>query len=171
MARSGDHQARALGPRSGAARWAVGVALGLVVLVTAIVLGLRLDNAGNEPEGQNWWLVSELILGLAYLPTGALLVARRDRRRLGTWFMVVGATALASALATQYLGYVQDEQKPVTLPWLASLAGWHWLVGGAVLTTLVLLALLPAPWRADRRVRAVSLVAIAAIVALAVRQL
>ena len=71
----------------------VAAALAVVVIVAAIVIVLRLANDGPEPEG-NWWLLAELILGLAYLPAGAALVVRRDRRLLGALFLVVGTMAL-----------------------------------------------------------------------------
>ena len=45
----------------------VAAALVVVLIVGAIVIVLRLANDGPEPEG-NWWLLAELILGLAYLP-------------------------------------------------------------------------------------------------------
>ena len=72
----------------------VAAALAVVVIVAAIVIALRLTNDGPEPE-ENWWLLTDLILGLAYLPAGAALVVRRDRRLLGALFLVVGAMALA----------------------------------------------------------------------------
>ena len=91
MARPGD-QAAGL---TGATRARVGLALGVAVVVAVVVVVLRLANAGDEPEGQNWWLVAGLVLGLAYLPAGAILTARRDRRLLGGLFLVVGASGPA----------------------------------------------------------------------------
>ena len=112
--------------RSGAAArwpatWAVFGALAVVFVVAGVVFGLRLANAGAEPEGQNWWLVAELVLGLAYLPSGVIL-AGRGRRLLGLSFVLVGAAALAEALATQYLGYVEGHGR---LPPGRAWPGWR----------------------------------------------
>ena len=50
------------------------------------ILVLRLTNSGFEPEGRNWWIVAETVLGLAYLPLGtALAVGRRLRLGLAFW--------------------------------------------------------------------------------------
>jgi len=86
----------------------VAAALAVVVIVAAIVIALRLTNDGPEPEG-NWWLLAELILGLAYLPAGAALVVRRDRRLLGALFLVVGSMALVTALSMEYDAYTTAE--------------------------------------------------------------
>ena len=76
-----------------------------VVAVTAggiVLLGFRVANEGPEPAGQNWWLVTWFCVGLTYSVVGAALVARSSRRRLGVCFLIVGASAVASALATEY---------------------------------------------------------------------
>ena len=165
--RGGDDGTR----ERGSARLWVIAALAVGVVVAGIVLGLRVANAGAEPEGQNWWLVAQLVIGLAYLPAGALLASRPDHRRLGVLFLVVGLTALLNALATQYLGYAEAHGDPVAWPGLASLASWRWAVGGAVLATLVILALLPGRWRSDPRRSVLGAAALAGIVALVVHQL
>jgi signal transduction histidine kinase len=150
VARPGD-QAAGL---TGATRARVGLALGVALVIAVAVLALRVTNAGDEPEGENWWLVAGLVLGFAYLPAGAALTGRRDRRLLGALFLIVGVTALLDALATQYRGYELGREAPVRWTWLADLSTWVWLVGGGTLATLVLLALLPRAWQADGRVRA-----------------
>ena len=142
----------------------------VVLIVGAIVIVLRLANDGPEPEG-NWWLLAELILGLAYLPAGAALVVRRDRRLLGALFLVVGTMALATALSLEYDAYATAERAASRWDALAEASSWTWLLGGSVLATLVLLALLPAAWRADRWLRAVMAVAGLAIVVLVLHAL
>ena len=57
------------------------VAVAIVLFVAGVVLGLRVTNQGAEPEGENWWLVAELVLALAYLPAGVVLAARRGGAR------------------------------------------------------------------------------------------
>jgi len=136
----------------------VAAALVAVLIVGAIVIVLRLANDGPEPEG-NWWLLAELILGLAYLPAGAALVVRRDRRLLGALFLVVGTMALATALSLEYDAYATAERATTRWDALAEASSWTWLLGGSVLATVVLVALLPAAWRADRWLRAVMAVA------------
>ncbi|HEX6786673.1 MAG TPA: histidine kinase, partial [Acidimicrobiales bacterium] len=143
----------------------VTAALAVVLIVAAIVIALRLTNDGPEPEG-NWWLLAELILGLAYLPAGAALVVRRDRRLLGALFLVVGSMALVTALSMEYDAYATAERGASRWDALAEASSWTLLLGGSVLATLVLLALLPAAWRADRWLRAVMAVAGLAIAVL-----
>jgi signal transduction histidine kinase len=65
------------------------------------VLVLRLMNTGFEPEGRNWWIVADTMLGLAYLPLGTAL-AVRGRYSLGIAFSVTGTCALVSALAAEW---------------------------------------------------------------------
>jgi len=125
-------------------RWTLLVApISLVLIVAGLVLALRLANTGAEPVDENWWLVAELVLGLAYVPSGALLLDRAGWRLLGTCFVVVGISALLDALATQYLGYVAAEGGVTHWPWFASLSRWAWVLGASVLVTLVALMLVP----------------------------
>ena len=140
----------------------VAAALAVVVIVASIVIVLRLTNDGPEPEG-NWWLLAELILGLAYLPAGAALVVRRDRRLLGALFLVVGTMALITALSMEYDAYAAGDHVANRWDALAEASSWTSLLGGSILATLVLLALLPAAWRADRWLRAVIAIASLAI--------
>jgi signal transduction histidine kinase len=134
-------------------------AVAVVLFVAGAVIGLRVANRGAEPEGQNWWLVSELVLALAYLPAGVVLAAWPRRRRLGLLFAVVGACALLAAWSTQYLGYATARGTPPGWPFFASASAWLWTFGGAILAGPVLLALLPDVWRHDRRLRVASVVA------------
>jgi len=71
------------------------------VIGAGAVLVLRLINSGFEPEGRNWWILADTILGLAYLPLGAALVLRR-RVVLGIAFVVVGVCELSSAIAAEW---------------------------------------------------------------------
>jgi len=74
----------------------------LVAVVGAgAVLVLRVANSGFEPEGRNWWIVADTLLGLAYLPLGAALTVR-GRLGLGTAFGVIGVCALLSALTAEW---------------------------------------------------------------------
>lgn len=138
------------------------VALAVVGLSCAVVVGLRAANDGSEPQGQNWWLVAWLLAGLAYSLAGALLVVRPGRRLLGAWLLVVGASSLTVALAVQYRGYEQSVPGTPRWPALAEADTWARPLGAAVLVALVPGALVPAPWRSDRRAVAIWLVAVAA---------
>jgi hypothetical protein len=80
---------------------AVAASVLVAVIGAGAVLVLRLTNSGFEPEGRNWWIVAETLLGLAYLPLGTAL-AVRGRYALGSVFGVVGACALLSALAAEW---------------------------------------------------------------------
>ena len=73
----------------------------VAVIAAGAVLVLRLINSGFEPEGRNWWILADTILGLAYLPLGAALVVRR-RVVLGIAFVVVGVCELSSAIAAEW---------------------------------------------------------------------
>jgi signal transduction histidine kinase len=129
------------------------VAVAVVLCVAGVVIGLRVTNHGAEPEGQNWWLVAELILGLAYIPAGVVLCERRSWRTLGVLFSIVGIAALTEALSTQYLGYGVARHAPLRWPAFASVSSWAWVLGSAVLVGPSLLALLPDRWRVDARLR------------------
>ena len=63
------------------------------------VLGLRLD-VGLEPQGRNWWLTVEVVLGLCYVPIGAAILAR-GRYALGVAFVIVGASQLGAAIVSE----------------------------------------------------------------------
>ena len=80
----------------------------LVALGGAVVVALRVANRGDEPEGMNWWLVTWIVVGLAYTVAGTALLTRRGRRLLGGCFVVVGLAAMIMAVATQYRGYADD---------------------------------------------------------------
>jgi signal transduction histidine kinase len=90
---------------SARARMVLVAASVLVAVVGAgAVLVLRWTNSGFEPEGRNWWIVADTLLGLAYLPLGTAL-AVRGRSSLGIAFGVIGACALLSALAAEWHAY------------------------------------------------------------------
>ena len=63
-----------------------------------MVLALRLANNGLEPEGRNWWILVEVVMGCAFVPAGALLLPRPERRWLGVAYVVVGTSQLLAAL-------------------------------------------------------------------------
>jgi hypothetical protein len=79
------------------------VATSMLVAIAgaAGILVLRLTNSGFEPEGRNWWIVADTVLGLAYLPLGATLAVGR-RLRLGLAFCIIGVCALLSAFAAEW---------------------------------------------------------------------
>jgi two-component system, NarL family, sensor kinase len=79
----------------------VAVSVLVAVAGASAVMVLRLANSGFEPEGRNWWIVADTLLGLAYLPLGAALTVR-GRLALGTAFGVIGLCALLSALAAEW---------------------------------------------------------------------
>src|SRR5262249_60153828 len=90
---------------------------------------------------------------MAVVPAGVLGVVRRGWRVLGVWCVVVGAAAIVSALATQYLGYTTGRNELPYAWGFASLA-WAWeVVGASVLVTLLMFSLVPdaSPPRPVRR--------------------
>ena len=142
-----------------------------VVAVTAggiVLLGFRVANRGPEPAGQNWWLVTWFCVGLTFSVVGAALVARSSRRNLGVCFLVVGGSAIVSAIATQYRGYGSTEGRSPRVPAFAEAATWARPLGEAVLVAFVTWELLPLAWRSDRRsrrARAVALIGIGLVTA------
>jgi len=146
------------------------LAVGAVLAVAGVIVGLRAANDGPEPADANWWLAAELVVGFAYLPVGVALLRRREQRRLGALFATVAVAALVGALALQYLGYVRAQGTTPFGSGLASLT-WAWTVGAAVLVGPVVLSLLPPAWRRDGRVRAAMVVAGAAVALIAVERL
>jgi signal transduction histidine kinase len=153
-------------------QWWVRIAGATTVIVVgaacAVVIGLRMANEGPEPEGQNWWLATWLVTGLAYALAAVVLLARPGRRLLGACLLLVGATSVTVALAVQYRGYELSIIGPPRWSGLADADTWARPMGAAMLVALVPFALVPAAWRRDRRVRAVALVAASATVAVAV---
>jgi two-component system NarL family sensor kinase len=77
----------------------IGAAIGGAA-AAASVLVLRL-NVGLEPDGRNWWLTVEVVLGLCYVPVGAALLTRR-RFALGLVFVFVGASQLGAAILSEW---------------------------------------------------------------------
>jgi signal transduction histidine kinase len=151
--------------------WLPELGAGAVVLAVAgVIIGLRAANDGPELPDKNWWLAAELVVAFAYLPVGVALLRRREQRLLGGLFATVAVAALVDALALQYFGYVSGQQTEAAWPGLASLT-WAWVVGAAVLVGPVLLTLLPAAWRHERRVRFAMGVAVAAVAVIAVERL
>jgi signal transduction histidine kinase len=138
-----------------------------VVIVTAggvVLLGFRVANRGPEPAGQNWWLVTWFCVGLTYSVVGAALVARSSRRRLGVYFLIVGGSAVVSAIATEYRTYGSTEGRRPRFPAFAEASMWARPLGEAVLVAIITWELLPRAWRADRRSRYALRLAVVGIV-------
>jgi two-component system NarL family sensor kinase len=144
-----------------------------VVVVTAggiVLLGFRVANGGPEPAGQNWWLVTWFCVGLTYSVVGAALVARSPRRNLGVCFLVVGASAIVSAIATEYRAYGSTEGRRPEFPAFAEASMWARPIGEAVLVAFVTWELLPSTWHSDRRGRhALRLAAVGIVLVTAAR--
>ena len=137
-----------------------------VVAVTAggiVLLGFRVANRGPEPAGQNWWLVTWFCVGLTYSVVGAALVARSSRRRLGVCFLIVGASAVVSTLATQYRSLGSSEGG-LRFPAFAEASMWARPLGEAVLVAFVTWELFPPARRTDRRSRYAFRIAIVGVV-------
>ena len=118
-----------------------------------------------EPAGQNWWFVTWFCVGLAYSVVGAALVARSSRRRLGTYFLVVGGSAVVTAISTRVPPLRLDrgscDARSRRAP--KRRCGCARSVE-AVLVALVTWELLPQAWRADRRSRYAFRLAVVGIV-------
>jgi signal transduction histidine kinase len=80
----------------------------VAIVGAATVVALRLANTALEPEGRNWWIVVEVMLGCAFLPAGALLLSRPGTRLLGAAYVVVGASQLLAAVAAEWAAWVAD---------------------------------------------------------------
>ena len=89
-------------------RFAVGSAVLVAACGAVTVLVLRLANDDLEPEGRNWWILVEVIVGCAFVPAGALLLSRPARRWLGAAFVVVGASQLLAAVAAEWAAWSAD---------------------------------------------------------------
>ena len=170
MEQRGDRLATQAPAPTAAPACLAGAVVGLAVGVGAVVVGLRAANDGAEPEGQNWWFVAWLVVGLAYPFAGVLLVIRPDRRALGAALVAVGLSSLIVALAVQYRGYAAATGDPRPWPPLAEADGWARPFGAAALVALVPAALVPAARRAAERApgrRTAELASVACIATLA----
>ena len=126
----------------------------VVTLGGVVVIALRVANRGDEPEGQNWWIVAWFVVSVAYSSAGAAMLARSARRRLGMCFVVVGAAALVTTVGTQYRGYRAGRVPDVGLEWLADASEWAQPLGAAVLVGLVPWCVLPGRVRSRPSVQA-----------------
>jgi signal transduction histidine kinase len=124
------------------ARFVAMTALVIAVAAGTAVLVLRVTNVGFEPDGRNWWIVSEVVLGLCYLPVGALLTTRR-RARLGTAFLLVGVSQATAAVLSEWAAFSGSAGSD-----LAHDLGRPMEVGGLLILVVVVPLLLP--WRGDR---------------------
>ena len=124
-------------PSTIAARVACGLHALVSIGAAAVVVTLRRANAGAEPEGQNWWLVTLLVVSIVYGVAGPALASRPERRLLGVAFSAIGLTAAISAVATQYTGFrdinggglrwldaAQDWALPATAGFLVGVVPW-----------------------------------------------
>jgi two-component system NarL family sensor kinase len=130
------------GTESRHARLAVMTAMVVAVAAGAAVLVFRVANVGFEPDGRNWWIVVEVVLGLGYLPVGAVLTTR-GRVALGAAFLLVGGSQATSAVLSEWAA-------------LRGSAGSTWAqdvgrtveVGGLLVLAVIVPLLLP--WRGNR---------------------
>ncbi len=128
-----------------ARRVAIVAALVAVGAGVALVVAWRASNQGPEPPDQNWWIVCWFVLAAAYTTAGAALLAWPARRRLAVCFVVIGLSALITAIAVQYRGFVTANGGLPPRPRLAELDQWS-----RPLTATVLAAFVPwelVPWR------------------------
>jgi signal transduction histidine kinase len=121
------------------ARFVVMTALVVAVAAGIAVLALRITNVGFEPDGRNWWIVVEVVLGLGYLPVGAVLTTR-GRVALGTAFVLVGGSQATSAVLSEWAAL----KDPTGSAWVPGL-GHAVEVGGLFVLAVVVPFLLP--WR------------------------
>ena len=89
-------------------RFAVFSAVLVATAGAVTVLVLRVANDGLEPEGRNWWILVEVVMGCAFMPAGALLLSRPGRRWLGAAFVVVGASQLLAAVTAEWAAWTAD---------------------------------------------------------------
>jgi signal transduction histidine kinase len=124
-------------------RWLL-VAAGVVTAVVgaAAVLGLRLANRALEPEGRNWWIVADTVIGLAYLPLGLALVVR-GRSKLGWVFALIGTCSLLTAITAEWHAYVKSSSLAPVVE--------HWSLFQTTASLLVALVVpFVLPWRGRR---------------------
>jgi signal transduction histidine kinase len=120
----------------------VGVAVG------CMVVGLKIAKHGDEPAGHNWWVVAWLVIGVVDAVIGAALVTRYGHRRLGGCLLVVGASALLLAIATE-AGFAADVDPDTVWANLSGAADWAQPIATGVLAALIPWEL--APLRRSRR--------------------
>lgn len=132
----------------------------VVAGAAALVVALRIANAGPEPEGQNWWLVTWLVVGLAALITGTGLASRAASRALGLAFVVVGLAATLSAVSIQLAGFQATNGQRDGWAWLADASRWTGPLAMAVLAGVV--PWLVPPGALDERVRRAMVVVVVA---------
>jgi two-component system NarL family sensor kinase len=119
----------------------IGFSVVVALAGAGIVLALRTATGGAEPQGRNWWIVADTVLGLAYLPLGVALTLR-GRARLGVVYVLIGGFALATAIQSEWHAYKSSESgTPVVQHWSLFQTVF------AVLLALVVPWLLPWPRR------------------------
>ena len=98
-------------PSHAPALMACAAAAALVLAGGVTVVVMRVRNDDSEPEGLNWWFVAWFVVGLTYAVVGAALLTRARGRILGVCFIVIGAAATATAIATQYPGIAEARRR------------------------------------------------------------
>src|SRR6188472_13263 len=121
-----EDAARAIGPAPShaPALMACAAAAALVLAGGVTVVVMRVRNDDSEPEGLNWWFVAWFVVGLTYAVVGAALLTRARGRILGVCFIVIGAAATATAIATQYPGIADGDD--AGWPGLLTAERWTW---------------------------------------------
>ena len=134
-----DDQATVPAASAGRATSIVLIALAAAIGLggAAVVIGLRIAHDGPEPNGQNWWLVAWLVVGLVDGVAGAALVGRYGHRRLAWCLMAVGVAAVVVSVSIQAAGYVATTG--ARSPWeeLAGAQRWARPLAAGVLVALV----------------------------------
>jgi signal transduction histidine kinase len=127
--------ATSLGRPTSKAAVIVGGVLGLAAAST--VVGLRITNPGEEPAGENWWLLAWLVVGTVDVMVGGALVTVHGHRRLAGCLLVAGLAALVVAVATQAAGYEAATEGASGWATVADARSWARPVATGVLAALV----------------------------------
>ena len=146
----------------------IAVALSLAVVAAGVAFVLTLRANGAAPQGQNWWLVCWLTMAAGYGSAGAALIWWPARRRVAICFLVIAASALLTAIAVQYRGYVTANGGLPPWPRLADLDDWSRPLLGGILAAVVPWELLPAHRRHERWIVTLRTVGFVALVGLVV---
>jgi signal transduction histidine kinase len=156
------------GSTSRALKATVAVVAALVVCAGTVVIALRIANLSVEPEGLNWWLVAWFMVAAVFGVTGAVAFHQRRLRSLGAAFLLIAATALVCAVATQYGGFAAARPQHSHWSWLADATDWSRPLLAGLLAGVVPWLLLPAGTGGRlRRIGVTTAVALTALVTVA----